>query len=105
MQVRPAGPALKRLSYVRARTRSVRIRVTSEHQHAHHHKDEVITIATTAIIARFFSRVIAIRLLYNLYYLYLARTLMGRPRLLSLGRAASAASRDAANAAALPARH
>jgi hypothetical protein len=44
------------------------------------------------------------RLLYNLYHLYLAGTLMKRPRLLSLGRAAGAASDDDATAAALPTR-
>jgi hypothetical protein len=34
-----------------------------------------IIIATIAIITRFFSRVIVTRLLYSLYYLYLARIL------------------------------
>jgi hypothetical protein len=63
-----------------------------------------IIIATIAIITRFFSRVIVIRLLYSLYYLYLARILIDYLQLLSLGRVASAASRDATNAAALLAR-
>jgi hypothetical protein len=42
-------------------------------------KDKAIAIATIAIVIRSFSRAIAIRLLYNLYYLYLARILRARP--------------------------
>jgi hypothetical protein len=72
--------------------------------HAHHYKHEFIAIATIAIISRFLARVVATRLLYNLYCLYLDGTLIARPRLFTLGGAASAASGDAARAATPPVR-
>jgi hypothetical protein len=46
--------------------------------------------------------VIAIGLLYNLYYVYLDGRLMARPRLLTFGGAASAASGDDGQAATPP---
>jgi hypothetical protein len=67
--------------------------------HAHYHKDEVIATPPIAIITRFFSGVIATRLLYNLYYLYLAGTLMARPRLFNLGGAATTGGGDPSAAA------
>jgi hypothetical protein len=59
---------------------------------------------TIAIIARFFGGVIAMGLLYNLYYLYLDGTLMARPRRFTFCGAAGAASGDAAQAATPPVR-
>jgi hypothetical protein len=72
--------------------------------HAHHHKDEVIATPPIAIITRFFGGAIAMRLLHNLYYLYLAETLMARPQLFNLGRAATTGGGDPSAAAPPPER-
>jgi hypothetical protein len=73
---------------------NVAVGATPAKQHHHHYKHEVIATAAIAIVAMFLGAVIATRLLYNLYYLYLAGTLMARPRLFTLGGAAGAASED-----------
>jgi hypothetical protein len=70
--------------------------------HFNHYKDEAVTTCTIAIIARFFDGVIAIGLLYNLYHVYLDGRLMARPRLLTFGRAAGAASGNNRRAATPP---
>jgi hypothetical protein len=75
--------------------------VHAEH-HLNHHKDEAVTTRTIAIIARSFDGVIAIGLLYNLYYVYLDERLMARPQLLTFGRAAGTASGDNGQAATPP---
>jgi hypothetical protein len=70
-------------------------------QHAYYHKHKVIATLLIAIIARLFSRAIAIRLLNNLYYLYFDKTLIARPQLFTLGRATTGASDNATGSVAL----
>jgi hypothetical protein len=93
------------MSYrARARTGSDPPRVTTHEQHAHYNKDKVIVSATQAIIARFFVVVTPQRSKIHFYYLYLTGVRIVRPRELSLGGAAGAASGDAGTAAAPPER-
>jgi hypothetical protein len=68
-------------------------------QHAHHHKDEVIVSATKEFITRFFDVVTRQRHAIDLYYVYLVGFRMARPRVLTFGGGAGAASGDAGQAA------
>jgi hypothetical protein len=92
------------VAFYRVRAPRARIRLMPAQHHAHYHKDEVIATPPIAIITRFFGGVITMRLLYNLYYLYLAETLMARPRLFNLGGAATTGGGDPSAAAPPPER-
>jgi len=69
---------------------------------AHHHKDEVIATPPMAIATRFFGGAISMRLVYNSYYLYLAGTLMARPRLFNFCGAATTGGSNPSAAAPPP---